>query len=156
MLVNLILSALILAFDQITKYLAIQFVRPVTSIPIIQGAVHLTYVENKGAAFSILQNQRLFFIIATSFLLIGIIIFLNRKKDMAPLCRVSLIMITGGALGNFFDRLVRGYVIDMIDFRIINYAIFNVADYFVVVGTILLCIYILFMEKRPGGGKANG
>jgi signal peptidase II len=156
MLVNMCFSVIILLLDQFTKYLTIAFVKPVATVPVIQGAIHLTYAENKGAAFSILQNQRWFFIVATIIMLIAILIVWYRKKDIAPLCRVSLIMITGGAMGNFFDRLVRGYVVDMIDFRIINYAIFNIADCFVVVGTILLCIYILFFDKHYGEDKRNG
>lgn len=158
MLVNLLLAIGILALDQFTKYLIITYVKPVMTVPIIQGAVHLTYVENKGAAFSILQNQRWFFIIATALLLIGIVIVWGKRKDFHPLCRTALVMIFGGAMGNLFDRIFRGFVVDMFDFRIINYAIFNVADCFLVTGTILLCMYILIFEKgsNRGGGEKSG
>lgn len=155
MLVNVVLAVAILLLDQFTKYLTVIFVKPVASVPIIQDAIHLSYVENRGAAFSILQDQRWFFIVTTTILLFGILFILHQKKEMPRLYRFSLVMIMGGALGNFYDRVVHGFVIDMIDFRIINYAIFNVADCFVVTGTILLCIYILFWDKK-GEGKENG
>lgn len=147
MLLSVILIAVIVGLDQWTKYLTVEHIKPIGTLPIIPDVFHLTYVENRGAAFSILQGKRLFFVLLTLAVVAVILVLLYRKAKGEPLLRVSLIMIAGGAIGNLIDRLVLGYVVDMVDLRIINYAIFNVADCFVVVGTILLAVYILFFDR---------
>lgn len=147
MLLNVIFIAVIVGLDQWTKYLTVEHIKPIGTLPIIPDVFHLTYVENRGAAFSILQGKRLFFVLLTLAVVAVILVLLYRKAKGEPLLRVSLIMIAGGAIGNLIDRLVLGYVVDMVDLRIINYAIFNVADCFVVVGTILLAVYILFFDR---------
>jgi len=157
MVLNIAVVAVIVLLDQLTKYLTVVYVKPAGTIPIIAGAVHLTYAENRGASFSILQGQRTLFIVITLITVAAIIIYmaLNRGKTPA-LLRTALVFVAGGALGNFIDRLTLGYVIDMIDFRIINYAIFNVADSFVVIGAAMLLIYALFFEGgRPKKGKRS-
>lgn len=147
MLLSVILIAVIVGLDQWTKYMTVEHIKPVGTLPIIQDAFHLTYVENRGAAFSILQGKRVFFVVLTLIVVAMILFLLYRKAKGEPLLRASLVMIAGGAIGNLIDRMVLGYVVDMIDFRIINYAVFNVADCFVVVGTILLAVYILFFDR---------
>lgn len=147
MLLNVILIAVIVGLDQWTKYLTVEHIKPIGTLPIVQDAFHLTYVENRGAAFSILQGKRIFFVVLTLVVVAVLLVVLYRKAKGEPLLRASLIMIAGGAIGNLIDRAVLGYVVDMIDFRIINYAVFNVADCFVVVGTILLAVYILFFDR---------
>ena len=149
MIVNVLVVVGIFALDQFTKWLSVLHVMPVETIPLIDGVFHLTYAENTGAAFSILQNQRLFFIIAT-LILIAVMVYLlvHQGRAVHPLFRISLLFVIGGALGNFWDRLINGFVVDMLDFRLIQFAIFNVADCFVVVGTILLCAYILLFDKK--------
>lgn len=147
MLLNVIFMAVIVGLDQWTKYLTVEHIKPIGTLPIIPDVFHLTYVENRGAAFSILQGKRIFFVLLTLAVVAVILVLLYRKAKGEPLLRVSLVMIAGGAIGNLIDRLVLGYVVDMVDLRIINYAIFNVADCFVVVGTILLAVYILFFDR---------
>lgn len=147
MLLNVILIAAIAGLDQWTKYLTVQHVKPIGTLPIVQDAIHLTYVENRGAAFSILQGGRIFFVLLTLAVVAAIGVLLWRKAKGEPLLRTSLILIAGGAIGNLIDRAVLGYVVDMIDLRIIHYAVFNVADCFVVVGTGLLALYILFFDR---------
>jgi signal peptidase II len=134
-------------FDQLTKYWAAVVLKNGESIKIIGNFLRFTYAENRGAAFSILQNQRIFFLIITIIMLIilGIIYFTNR--NLSNLTRLSMAMIAGGAIGNFIDRLRMGYVIDFIDVRFgtfYNFPVFNIADSFVVCGTILMVILILF------------
>ncbi|NLA13480.1 MAG: signal peptidase II [Tissierellia bacterium] len=134
-------------FDQLTKYWATEVLKNGESIKIIGNFLRFTYAENRGAAFSILQNQRVFFLIITIIMLIilGIVYFTNR--NLSNLSRLSMAMIAGGAIGNFIDRYRMGYVIDFIDVRFgtfYNFPVFNIADSFVVCGTILMVILILF------------
>lgn len=143
---ELILILLIIALDQVTKYLAVAYLKEVISIEIIKGVFNFTYVENRGAAFGILQNQRWFFIILTVIISIGLFYYLIVHAHHSLLLRISLSMILGGAIGNLIDRIRLGYVVDMLHFSLIDFPVFNVADCFVVTGTILLAYYVLFIS----------
>jgi len=146
----------VVAADQLTKRWAADALQPVGSIPVIRNVLHLTYAENTGAAFSILKNYRWVFISLTSVVLVVILYLLFVRRLRRPLTVVALSMLAGGGIGNMIDRIGQGYVVDMIDFRLINFAIFNVADSFITVGTILFAILYLFTNgalepaaKRP-------
>jgi len=145
-----LIAAFIIIADQATKYYAatILIKQPGYTVPIISNILHLTYSENKGAAFSILQNQRWLFITLTIIICIVIIFILITHSSMHILLKISLSLILGGAIGNLIDRIKLGYVIDFIDFRIINYPIFNLADSAVVIGTILLSYYVVFLSDK--------
>ena len=138
----------LLAVDQITKLIVLKTLTNVGTMPVLQNVFHLTYCENRGAAFGILQNQTWIFIIITVAVLVAVIYFMVRMRPKNLWLNFSLILLIGGALGNFVDRIFRGFVIDFLDFRIINFPIFNVADCFVVVGAILLGCYIIFSEQK--------
>jgi signal peptidase II len=133
--------------DQITKFLTVRYLKPLKSVPLLEGLLRLTYVENRGAAFGILQNQR-WFLIVLPVLVIGAMIFylIFHRKD-SLLLKVSLAVIIGGAIGNLIDRVFLGYVVDMFEFAFIDFPVFNVADIAVVCGAILLGIQIIFLEK---------
>ncbi len=133
--------------DQITKLWAADILKNGDSIKIIGNFLRFTYAENKGAAFSILQNQRMLFLIITVVMLIFLGILYFKTKNISKLSKLSIAMITGGAIGNFIDRFRFGYVIDFIDVRFgdfYNFPVFNIADSFVVCGTILMIVLILF------------
>jgi signal peptidase II len=143
--------------DQLTKLWAINVLKSGGSIKIIGEFLRFTYAENRGAAFSILQGQRVFFVIVTIIMLIVLGFIYFKSKNIAKLSKLSLAMIAGGAIGNFIDRIRFGYVVDFIDVRFgsfYNFPIFNIADSFVVCGTILLIILILFnkFEKSEING----
>lgn len=146
---NIIAAILIIisvVFDQITKFWAAGVLKNGDSIKIIGNFLRFTYAENKGAAFSILQNQRTFFLIITVVMLIFLGYIYFKTKNITNLSKLSIAMITGGAIGNFIDRFRLGYVIDFIDVRFgdfYNFPVFNIADSFVVCGTILMIILIL-------------
>lgn len=146
---NIIAAILIIisvVFDQITKFWAADVLKNGDSIKIIGNFLRFTYAENKGAAFSILQNQRTFFLIITVVMLIFLGYIYFKTKNITNLSKLSIAMITGGAIGNFIDRFRLGYVIDFIDVRFgdfYNFPVFNIADSFVVCGTILMIILIL-------------
>ncbi|MEG1559490.1 MAG: signal peptidase II [Clostridia bacterium] len=147
-----IIGALVLVIDQISKLLCANWLPTLTNstYPIIQNVLHLTYVENSGAAFGLLQNAQLFFFIMTILLCSLIMWFLvNYYNKLHTLLKISIILILAGALGNFIDRIGLGYVRDMIDFRLINFYVFNVADASLTIGVTLTIIDILFLK----GGK---
>lgn len=153
----MIYAVLLVGIDQLIKQLVCLYLKPVSTIPLIQDAVHLTYMENRGAAFSSMQGRYLFLVIFTSIVIIaGIIWICASKKDTPKLALWSIATIIGGGIGNLLDRVFRGFVVDYIDFRIINFAVFNFADICITCGTILFAAYIIFSDfgrKNAGRGK---
>lgn len=151
----LMLAAIILltAADQITKLLTIKLIKPQGNIEILKNFLDFSYVENRGAAFGIMQNSRWIFIAITLIVSAGIVYILFFKKNESRIFKTSLILILSGALGNLIDRIFRGYVVDMIEVTFINYPVFNFADCCVVIGAILFCIYILFVYKETEKGN---
>lgn len=143
-----IIMLLLIALDQLTKYLAVAYLQPIDTLPIIEGVIHLTYVENTGAAFSMLSGNQLF-LKGVTIVAITIMMFVFRKllsKPEEDWIKACFVLIISGGIGNLIDRLRLDYVIDFIDFRLINFAIFNGADSFVSVGTALL-FYVVFFGK---------
>lgn len=136
----------LIVIDQISKYLALNNLVNIGSIPIIENIFHLTYVENRGAAFGMFQNNQIVFIIVAVVASIVGLYYIYKKK-LNLLGNISIVLIISGAIGNLIDRVRLGFVVDYFDFRFIWDYVFNVADIFVVVGTILLCIYIIVFEK---------
>ncbi len=155
MFIWFVLMALIVFADQLTKYFTVLYLKPVDTCPIIQDIFHLTYVENRGAAFGMLADNRWVFmsISIVAILLLGV--YLVWKKPESKLECLSLAFIIGGGIGNMIDRVAWGYVVDMIDFRVIHFAVFNVADSFVCVGAGLLMLSLLITACREiKAGKA--
>ena len=154
-----IVVLLIVALDQIVKFISksVLTTLPGNTYPLWDGVFHFTYVENRGAAFGIFGGARGFLLVFT-ILLVGVLIWaiVKFRDNPSKLFRASLYMILGGAIGNLIDRVVMGYVIDMLDFRLINFAVFNVADSFVCVGTVLLIIDILFKSEDYFKEKSRG
>ncbi len=148
MLFWILITVVVVIFDQVTKWLAVKYLIPVGTFPIIEDALHLTYLENPGAAFGMMKNNRWVFLIISTLAIIGIIVYLIRFAPKNKLCQLSLAFILGGGIGNMIDRLALGYVVDFIDFRLINFAVFNVADSFVCIGAALLIIYVLFIDGK--------
>lgn len=144
----ILIIALIL--DQGSKWLAQTRLSLVDTVPLIKGVFHLTYTRNTGAAFSILRNQQMLLIIITSAVMLMLTLWLIRlvpQPGNAGL-KFSLMFILAGGIGNLIDRVRLNYVIDLFDFRWINYPIFNVADCLIVVGTILLGWLVLFRDLK--------
>ncbi|MBO4934660.1 MAG: signal peptidase II [Clostridia bacterium] len=148
MLLFFLLSAALVATDQITKALAVAYLKPVTTVPIIRDVLHLTYRENTGAAFSILNGFRWGFVIL-AVIVCGIVIYINvsRKID-SKLFYASSILVVAGAIGNVIDRIATGAVVDFIDFRLIDFPVFNFADICLTVGVAMLFIYFLFFYGK--------
>lgn len=142
-------AALLLVLDQFTKYLASVHLKGGSSIIIIPDVFQLHYLENRGAAFGLLQGQKLWFVMITLLMLIlmGMVYLRIPMEKKYRWIRFILVLLTAGALGNLVDRLRLNYVIDFFYFELINFPIFNVADIYVTVGMGLLLILILFYYK---------
>lgn len=154
LILSLVIIAAVIVIDQVTKQLAVVHLMPIRDFPIIEDVLHLTYSENRGAAFSILENHRWVFLITSTVaivvILVGMIIY--RKKLNLPLA-VSLSFIVGGGIGNMIDRVMLGYVVDFIDCRFIDFYVFNVADSFVTVGCVLFVVLLAVEEYKSAKAK---
>lgn len=142
--------ALLVIFDQWTKSLAVTHLMNQNPFVIIKGVFQLRYLENRGAAFGMMQGQQSFFIISAvlAVLMIAYIYFkLPWKKRFHPL-RAVVLFIASGAVGNLIDRLFLGYVVDFFYFELIDFPIFNVADIYVTCATFILAFLILFFYKE--------
>ncbi|MGE5329073.1 MAG: signal peptidase II [Deltaproteobacteria bacterium] len=150
-MINTILIMLIIGIDQYTKYLAVTYLQ-YNPTPVIQGVFELNYVQNRGAAFGIMQNSGWLFFITIPIILgaLFVYILLNKNKKMY---QIPLILITSGAIGNYIDRVRFGYVIDFLDFKV--WPVFNIADTAIVVGAVLFALIIIIEEKRQEDQK-NG
>ena len=142
-----IFAAAIVGADQLTKYLTVQSIPLGESIPALPGIFRLTYVQNTGAAFSMLEGQRWLFFVITFVFLVLVVLCVKNKWVKSKGSLLSLAAITGGAVGNLLDRAILGYVVDMIDVEFMEFAVFNVADCFITCGAVAL-ILCVFLEDR--------
>ncbi len=162
---QLLIIAAAVAADQLSKHMIMPMLDklPGKTMPVIEGVFSLTYIANEGASFGILQGARIFFLVATAITLIVLGIYMVKARKQQPAwLRVCLSLVTAGAVGNFIDRLFyqevvngvlkQGLVRDFLDFSGLGFPyIFNVADACLVVGSIMLGIYLLFIHKEKDG-----
>lgn len=148
MLLNILIPLVCIILDQAVKYWAATDLQAMGSIPLWKGVFHLTYCENTGAAFSMFTGQRWMLLAVTLILLAGLLWVLYKGWMQNAFGRLSLQLIIGGAIGNMIDRILMGYVVDMFDFCLIDFPVFNVADIFLCVGVGMMMLYILVMEPR--------
>ena len=148
-LTAIVLFAVLVGLDLMTKLWA-QNTLPEKPISLIQGVFELRYLENRGAAFGLLQNQRTFFIILTIIFLAAMVYVYMRipsDKKFLPL-RLLVIIVSAGAFGNFYDRLKLTYVRDFLYFSLIDFPIFNVADIYVTCSAVAFFILVVFVYKE--------
>ena len=143
----------LIGIDHLTKYLAVRFLMPLDTFPIIQGVLHLTYAENTGAAFSMFRGQAWLLSGVTAVVLALLAVVIVKKMFPARLSMIALTMIFAGGVSNLIDRVFRHYVVDFIDFRLINFAIFNFADMCVSIGCALFILSLLIIETKKRGQK---
>lgn len=134
------IAAVVIMIDQIVKLLIRTKMKINTSIPIIPDIFNLTYTENKGAAFSILQNTQILLIIVGLVFLYLLDYYIKKEKKFSKLSIISLGLIIGGIVGNLVDRILLHAVVDYLDFTLINFPIFNIADSCITIGVILFII----------------
>lgn len=133
--------------DQLTKLIVLNHMALSESVPFIPHILAFTHVHNYGAAWGIFSNHRWVFIAVTAVAIVLLPILLYRYRKLHFLFGFSLSLIIGGAVGNMIDRVFRGYVVDFFEFEFIDFPVFNVADICVTVGTALMFIYIVFLDK---------
>lgn len=133
----------IICLDQVTKWLAVVFLQGEASFPLWREVLHFTYAENTGMAFGMLKEHRWVFMVFSTLAIIGLAIYLFRYRPEGRWMQISMAFIIGGGIGNMIDRIFLGYVVDFIDFTLIDFAIFNVADSFVCVGAGIMIVLLL-------------
>ena len=142
-----IIAALIV-LDQLVKAYVVQNIALGEIKSWIPNLVSLTYLQNRGAAFSMLQNQQWFFAVITLVVMAGAIWYLHKHIEDSFWIVFGLVLIIAGGLGNFIDRISQGFVVDMFHLDFVNFAIFNVADSYLTVGVIVLMIAMLKEEMN--------
>ena len=146
----IILSIIFIIIDQVSKIIVVNNLTNNKSIEVIKSFFYLTYTNNKGAAFSILTGRRILLILV-ALIVIGVLIYYVRKNKIeGKVNKIALSLVIGGSIGNLIDRIVRGAVVDFLDFKIFgyNYPIFNLADTFIVLGVFLLLISMFSKDKN--------
>ena len=148
--IDFIMILILIGVDQFTKHLAVLHLKDKPAYSIIEGVFELNYLENRGAAFGMLQNQKGFFILISCIVLIAIcyILFKMPEDRKYNILHVLLVLIASGAIGNMIDRIRLEYVVDFFYFVLINFPIFNMADIYVSVACVLLAIVMLFVYQE--------
>ena len=155
---KILIILLLLAVDLITKRIAAHFLYPNGTFEIIEGFFRFAYLENRGAAFGFFANSRIFLLVIRTIIISALIYYMifkikdEQNKNIKEIC---IIFVISGALGNFIDSLLFGYVIDFLEFTFINFAIFNVADIFIVLGAVTFLISDFFKNNENKEKKEN-
>ncbi len=141
----------VILLDHLVKYLIASQMAPGESIPVLPEIFHITYVQNRGAAFSMMEGQWIFLILLPcAAILTALIIMFWKRKSWSICMNLAISFICGGGLGNLIDRILQGYVVDLFDFRV--FPVFNIADIFICVGCGLLLLDVLCSERKKKNG----
>ncbi len=141
----LLIVAGLVGIDQLTKWLAVQFLKGDDPLSVIPDIFSFTYTENRGAAWSMFEGQQWLLIGVTSVMIVGLLaVLLSGRFRRHRLATFGGILVVAGGVGNLIDRVFRGYVVDFLQTDFMDFPIFNVADCFVVVGAVLLFVYFVF------------
>jgi len=142
-----ILAVLLVIIDQVTKYLTRAHIAPGEHIPFIPRLLDLTYVQNTGAAWSILRQHTWLLTVISAVLVLFICWLVIKKFFTNWVGRTCAMLILAGGVGNLIDRVAFGYVTDMLETVFMEFPVFNVADCCITVGVVLLFIYVIFFVK---------
>jgi signal peptidase II len=150
LVIDALLLIVLIIIDQITKYLAVENLKGKASFVVINGVFELHYLENRGAAFGLLQNQKVFFVVI-AVIILAVILYVLWKSPYHRIyikLHIALTCIAAGAIGNLIDRIRFDYVVDFFYFSLINFPIFNVADIYVTFSAVALVVLLLFVYKE--------
>lgn len=147
LIIQFVVALLIVALDQLVKQWSINVLEPMGKLAIIEDVFNLRYVENTGAAFSMLEGKTAFLIIVPAIACAAMIYLLFSRKIKSKVGTWAITFVLAGAVGNLIDRIVRGAVVDLFDFELINFPVFNVADIAVTIGAVLFFIYVIFFYE---------
>ncbi len=156
-LIGMIATVILVALDQWTKILAVANLKGQSDFVIINGVLRLHYLENIGAAFSMMEGKQTFFLVLTP-IVCALICYIYIKMPVTKrfsLLQWTLIFILSGAIGNYIDRFMQRYVVDFIYFELINFPVFNVADIYVTVSMIAFILLILFYYTEEELSELN-
>lgn len=158
MILSCALIVLLVGIDQLIKYWAVHTLQPLGSIPFLRigdtEIMNLTYLENKGAAFSSFSGMRWFLIGVTVLMMVVCVVAMVKYRNRSKMIPICAALILAGGIGNLIDRLFRGgSVVDYLDVRLFSFAVFNFADCCVVVGVILFAIYLFFFDGKKKSAK---
>ena len=154
--VYLFIAAALVGVDQLTKYWAVIYLKDQPNIQIWPNVFELEYRENTGAAFSLFRDHVWLLSIVSAVILAAIVITVVRiKLPNIRWVRIAALLIVAGGAGNLIDRVFRGYVVDFISVKLIDFPVFNVADCFVCIGAFVLLIYVIFIYREPAKTDTN-
>ena len=141
--------------DQIVKYAVRAGMELGETIPVIKDVFHLTYVQNRGAAFNMFDGMQGFLTIVPLIALAFGVWYMEKHLEEHGSQLLALILIISGGVGNLIDRICLGFVTDLFDCRFIDFPVFNIADIAICTGCFLLIVFILFFDKPNQGEKAD-
>ena len=149
-IISILTVILLVVLDQWTKWQALTKLKPIRNKVVMEGFLDFTFVENRGAAFGILSGQRVFFIVLTMVVAVGILYSFYKLPDTREYnyLKYALLLVLSGAIGNVIDRAVRGYVVDFLEVTFIKWPVFNLADIYVVIGACFILFLSLFVIKE--------
>lgn len=149
-------GVVVFLLDIMTKLVVEVQLKSLDTIALWQNVFHLTYVENRGIAFGMFSGQRMAFILVTAAVLalLALIYTKTPQSERTRWIKCGVALVYGGACGNLIERMAKGYVVDFLDFRLIHFPVFNVADIAVCVGAVLLVIHFLISERKAERTKA--
>ena len=151
----LIISALIILADQITKYLVVSNMGVGETLFSVFNIFDITYVQNKGAAFSIMSGKMPLLGLISVVFCVAVVVYWVKKKPSHPLLCTAVTMMFAGAFSNAIDRIFRGFVVDYIRTLFIDFPVFNIADIGITVGAALLVVYFIFFDKEDKNAKTD-
>ena len=146
MVISIIVIALSVIFDQVTKFLAVRHLYGNEPIDVIDGVFRFSYVENRGAAFGMLGEHRWVFMVISTVAIVGLLVYLFKFAPKNQLLSIGLSLVVGGGIGNMIDRVCLGYVVDFLDFCAFPDVwmwVFNIADVCVCVGAAIIALYLV-------------
>ncbi len=153
-IIAIIIIAALVVIDQLTKLYALNVIKPQGFVKVIDNFYYFTYVENRGAAFGMLQNKQWFFIAVTVVILGVLIGVLVKYKIEGKLFYTAVVLVFAGGIGNLIDRVFRGYVVDFLQFSFFP-PVCNLADYYITVGAVMLVISVAFCKKNIAPRKVK-
>lgn len=146
-IITAVISAVIVIIDQIIKYFVVGNLQSGDNVPFIGNLLTLTYVENRGAVFGIMQNMSWLFAIITVIMIAIFFYIIIKKKITNKLFLSGVILVIGGGIGNLIDRIFRGFVVDYLQLSFFS-PVCNFADYCITIGAVLMVIFVLFFSDK--------
>ena len=148
-MVYFIIIAAVILLDRVVKWAVSTNMEVGETIPLIENVFHITYVQNQGAAFSLMEGKTVILLVLPAVVMTaGIILLVIKRSTWHPMLCTGIAFVCAGGVGNFVDRALSGYVVDMFDFRV--FPVFNVADIFVCAGCGAILFYVMVMDGRKG------